>query len=122
MQVVKHSAEENHDELRGDAITETARQGGLSFVIEVGKFFEVAVLDEELRNAFLRGHAGPDFRHDQTYVVINTHPGADVTSGGDESVVAVQQIRDQGVVQIIDGWKRVERAFREGAFGSGARG
>ncbi len=74
------------------------------------------VRDEELRRAFVGLHPAENFRHDEAHVVIHAHFRADVTGGGDESVVAAKNPRDERVVQINDRRQRVERALGQRAF------
>ena len=64
----------------------------------------------------------PDFRHDQAHVVIHAQIRADVAGGGDERVVAGEDERHERVVQVNDRRQRVERAFGQRAFGTGAGG
>ena len=85
-------------------------------------FFQKPVGDEKFRIALLGGEPAPDFRHDQTHVVIHAQLRPDVAGGGDERVVAGEDERHERVVQVNDRRQRVERAFGQRAFGTRAGG
>src|SRR4051794_23229721 len=91
-----------------NAITEAAGLNLFPLVLEVFTFFQIMVGYQEFRSAFFGGHAAPNFRHEQTDVMIDAHFWADVTGSGDETVVPSQNPGDQRVVQIDNGRQRVE--------------
>ena len=84
----EHAAEEMVHEQRGDAIAEAAGQYFAAFVLEVFHLFEIAVVDQELRFAFVDAHPAPEFGHQHAVVVIHPIFRADVTGGGGEAAIA----------------------------------
>ena len=71
VRMIEHAAKKRVDEPRVDAPAEPARENFFAAVLEVLALVEKAVGDEKFRVAFLGGQAAPDFRHDQTHVVIH---------------------------------------------------
>jgi hypothetical protein len=122
VRVIEDAPKIVHHEFACYSVTKAARQNSFALVLEIFAFFEVAVLEHVLRVAFPIFHARPDLRDEHADVVIHAGFRSDVTGGGDESMVAGEQIRNERGVEIVNGRQRVEGPFGQGTFRPSARG
>src|ERR1700750_2052499 len=119
--MVKHLAEKRQDKSHSNTVTQPARWDRGALVLNVDASFEVSFRNQVSWITFGDRHAGPDFRDQQTDIVVDSEMRADITSGGHENGVTRQKVGYQGSVEIDDRWQGVERPFRERAFRASSR-
>lgn len=82
VRVVEDTTEEPPDEPLVDAVPQPVRRDRLSLVLDVLDRFEQLVTDEPGGIPFFGGHPRPDFRHQQTDVVVEAIARSDMAGGG----------------------------------------
>ena len=120
--IIEDAPEKRADKTGRHAVAQPAGQHFLAVELKVLAFFKVAVFNQKCRLPFRRRHAAPDFRDQQADVVIDPHFRPDVARRGNEGVVTGQGVGNQRGVQVNDRRQRVERAFGQRAFRTGAGG
>src|ERR1700737_2268374 len=119
--MVKHLAEKPQDKSHSYAVPEPARPNCAAVVLEVRASLQMPLGDEILWIPLGDGHTGPDFRNEQTDVVIDSKTWTDVARSCNKNGVTSQQVGDKRGVEVDDRWQRIEWSLRERTLRAGAR-
>lgn len=119
--VVENLAQETMHEMFGDTIAQPTGQHLPAIVLEVLQRFQIAMLDQESGLPVLDAQARPDFRNQQTDIVIHAHVWADKACGTGKPRIAGKNKGNQCVVQISRRPQRVEWPLGQCPFTAGAR-
>src|SRR4051812_1357188 len=98
MWMIEHAAEITARKARGNPVPKTAHQNCFARVLKIFAFFQVSISDEKIGPAFHGGHAAPNFRNQQTDIVIYPNLGTDVSCRGDKAVGSREDEIHQGIV------------------------